>query len=99
MHIEFDLGQHRSNDVDHMTWCCLEDWVLFSSTWIAANLIQWKMLTNGTTIMREMMTKRMVYITGVVHASHMTISSQGANKVKLIEIRVQNFKEIFHTFR
>jgi hypothetical protein len=57
------------------------------------------MFRNGTTIMREMMMKRMVYITGVVHASHMTISSQGANgtKVKLIETRVQNFEEFFFT--
>jgi hypothetical protein len=38
------------------------------------------MLRNGTTIMCEIMMKRMIYITGVVHASYMTtISCQGAN--------------------
>ena len=70
MHIEFDLGQHRSNDVDHMTWCCLEDWVLFSSTWIAANLIQKENVEKwyNNNAMCEMMTKRMIYITGVVDA-------------------------------
>jgi len=51
------------------------------------------MLRNGTTIMREIMMKMMIYITGVVHAGYMTtISCQGANgtKLKLIETRVQN---------
>ena len=47
--------------LDHMMWyvCCLLDnsgcsgvWVVFNSTWIAANLIQRKMLRNGTTIMQ-----------------------------------------------
>jgi hypothetical protein len=58
------------------------------------------MLRNGTIIMREIMMKRMIYITGVVHAGYMTtISCQGTNgtKLKLIETRVQNLFK-FHKF-
>ena len=65
-----------------MTWhgCCLldnfrcsgQDWVLFNSTWITANLFEKENVEkwyNNNAMCEMMMMKRMIYITGVVDAS------------------------------